>query len=452
MFTETPEIEALEPRGSISLLKEEIINLIISKECLDSNQKSELFLDIQKLPEVEDQFTFVKSLGYGISPKQKNYIPKERIQLTNTEDMLSFIYLNHLGVKMNDILNERDFCEPIEKIIPVVILLNKFNISLTNAIRFHPELFEMNINQCFKYLEQQQNVAPISQATQELLVTFEDNNNDTKLPDKVQEQLFKALFETKISLNSEKLLMPFRNILIDILSRHNQRLVHYWIHRIYYPDTDQNDLNDALMVGTRGLLLAINKFDPRIGVRFSTYAAFWIRLEIRRQKRDMENLISISDDESIKLSYLGQEIESEYQKLGTTTISISKAIENLTQKENSITPQTLQRAYEIQGIEITTVDDIAEERKIRTHEEPIERQALNHVAIQEIYALAKKELSIREFEIFSLLYPTELETVPKTQEEIGQIYGFTRSNAGLILKTIRQKLTPLLVPWYEDYK
>ncbi len=61
------------------------------------------------------------------------------------------------------------------------------------------------------------------------------------------------------------------------LIEHNLRLVAHIIKKYY---ASQNDQEDLISIGTIGLIKAIDTFDPRKGIRLSSYASRCIENEI----------------------------------------------------------------------------------------------------------------------------------------------------------------------------
>lgn len=68
----------------------------------------------------------------------------------------------------------------------------------------------------------------------------------------------------------------------DALIMANLRLVFYAAQR--YP-AEAAEIGDLIQDGIVGLIRAAEKFDPRYGVRFATYAAYWLRKTIGESVR-----------------------------------------------------------------------------------------------------------------------------------------------------------------------
>lgn len=64
-------------------------------------------------------------------------------------------------------------------------------------------------------------------------------------------------------------------------------------------NTDEVDLSDLIQEGNLGLIHAAEKFDPSCGVRFNTYAIFWVRQHIQRYFHQKSRLIRIPVDREV---------------------------------------------------------------------------------------------------------------------------------------------------------
>jgi len=76
------------------------------------------------------------------------------------------------------------------------------------------------------------------------------------------------------------------------LIRANLRLV-ISIAKKYAPQTKSLDFLDLVQEGNLGLMKAVERYDPSLGFRFSTYATWWIRQAITRAIADQARTIRI---------------------------------------------------------------------------------------------------------------------------------------------------------------
>ncbi|EGQ9284612.1 sigma-70 family RNA polymerase sigma factor [Vibrio parahaemolyticus] len=105
---------------------------------------------------------------------------------------------------------------------------------------------------------------------------------------------------------------------------------------------------DIINEGNLGLMKAIEKYDPKMGHRFSTYAAWWIRDSINNALVKQAKLVRIPVDVTRELSALSIEankITSESRTGGTTT-KLSKALNSSAEKINQL--------VSINGLDIDT--------------------------------------------------------------------------------------------------
>lgn len=87
--------------------------------------------------------------------------------------------------------------------------------------------------------------------------------------------------------DDELALIRFGNAARDEFITRNLRLVH-WIAQKWRGNLDYDDL---VQEGVKGLIKAVDMFDPDLGYKFGTYATWWIEQAIRRGIGDTANEI-----------------------------------------------------------------------------------------------------------------------------------------------------------------
>lgn len=177
----------------------------------------------------------------------------------------------------------------------------------------------------------------------------------------------------------------------DCLIMRNLRLVAY-IARKY--NAGDRDMDDLISIGTIGLIKGIDSFDESKNIRLATYAARCIENELLMMMR--------SDKKSSKDMYL-------YDSIGSDK----------------------------EGNEINLLDIIEYE-----DEDIVERITMDSY-IEKLDVVMKKTLTDREYDIIRLRYGLDGDN-EKTQREIADKYGISRSYVSRIEKTALNKLRIVL--------
>lgn len=210
---------------------------------------------------------------------------------------------------------------------------------------------------------------------------------------------------------------------------------------------------DLIQEGNVGLMKAVNKFDPDKGIKFSYYAAFWIKAYILKYIMDNWRMVKIGTTQTQrKLFYNLNKERQRLQTLGfdPTTTELSK---NLNVSEEEITEMDQRLAKNDLSLNLKFGEDSEATRMDFLPdlgpgvEETLANKEISTLLLGQLKTIAPN-LNDKEQVI---LNDRLLSDSPRTLRDIGEEFGVTRERVRQIEARLLKKLKEHLAESVKDF-
>ena len=203
------------------------------------------------------------------------------------------------------------------------------------------------------------------------------------------------------------------------------------------------DLGELVAIGNEGLLKAVKKFDPDHGVKFISYAVWWVRQAVLKALAEQTRsvriplnqnsaLIKMSRTETFLSQVLGREPTD--QEIAT---ALSDSVDNVRSARRMTSPElSLDAPMERSDKGAGTMG----ERFAGVEGGDIEEQTDAHLMREFIDRIFERYLTPRERKILYLYYGMDEGSEALTLERIGELLGVTRERIRQIRERAFEKL------------
>jgi RNA polymerase sigma-32 factor len=232
----------------------------------------------------------------------------------------------------------------------------------------------------------------------------------------------------------------------------NLRLV-VMIAREYQRAT--RNLLDLIQEGNIGLMEAVKNFDPYRGIRFPSYAVYWIRAYIIRYLMNNWRLVKLGTTQAQRKLFFNLQKEKDRLEAEGIRPGPKLIAQRLDVKESEVVEMEQRLSSSDLSIDATAIDD-SEGRSLLDVLASPEQTAEQHVADAEFRAQVTEKirsfgatLKDKEAVIFEARLLAE---EPLTLQDIGEKYGISRERVRQIEARLKKKLKAYLLAELKDLK
>ncbi len=204
-------------------------------------------------------------------------------------------------------------------------------------------------------------------------------------------------------------------------------------------------LSDLINEGNIGLIRAARKFDEARGVRFITYAVWWIKQAIFQYLSEQGRIVRIPLNWSNTIYKMQKVQNSLSQELGRdpTNQEISEEIAMDLEEVNRMMPHC-QPHYSLESSS-TNQDDVMLMNSLADEDAPNPMDGMFNYDLKRLVKGMLDGMQEREARILKYYYGLD-DSEPMTLEEIGEIFGVTRER----IRQIKEKALKNLMQSYNE--
>ncbi len=212
--------------------------------------------------------------------------------------------------------------------------------------------------------------------------------------------------------------------------------------------SEPQELVDLIQEGNIGLLKAVERYDYRLGFRFSTYATYWIRLAMSRYIARSSRAVRLPYRQNLNIGSVRKKRESFRQIHGHFPTTIELARETGISAAGLVKLETLSQVIasldaQLEPGENLDLLSMLEQQTFREPVETVEKQSMNGLIESAIDGLNQREAYVIRQRFGIGVY------AERTLQELGAVLGLTRERVRQIengaIKKIRRLLEPLAV-------